>query len=321
MNSFERSRVEVITGGANRGARLMQPAIERFNRTSNRFTIAPLYADPVPERANQLVRSAQSRGIPARAIEAKLEEILPLAELKDLPLIISVDNADAIAVALDTIDLTQRPVLIYFLVRLPNDELMGIRAVLQEGDEEYQRVGARFFRSLADVTARSGVSAVLGADGRPEHIVLESRYRAWFAEHMNANVPKIIARTKPDNDPFEVTTNGQKPMTLMLKDATRAWTDPTALAREVVDHPTSPIARGRDFAVGEIGPDGIRLHIVRLRATDGKPAIRAASVVDVDAYRTAEVERRERARRELLESVERAERQTISRRRPVFTTD
>src|SRR5713226_6426416 len=112
----EQTRIEVITGGANRGARLMQPAIERFNRTSNRFTIAPIYTDPVPERANQLVRAAHSRGIPARAVEAKLEEVLPLPNLKNMPLIISVDNADAIASALDTIDLMERSVLIYFLV-------------------------------------------------------------------------------------------------------------------------------------------------------------------------------------------------------------
>jgi len=313
--------IEVITGGANRGARLMQPSIEQFNRASNRFTLAPIYTDPVPERANHLVRAAQSRGVPARALEARLEEVLPLPNMLQLPVIIHVDNAGAIASALDNINLSQRSVLIYFFVRMPNEELLGIRAVLQNGDQQYQELGVRFFRSLADVTARSGASAVVGADGRPEHVMLESRYRAWFAEHMHSNVPKIIAHTRPENDPFEVTTNGQKTMTLMLKDAAHGWSDPSALAREIVDQPASPIARGRDFAVGEIGPDGIRLHIVRVRATDGKPAIRAAAVVDLDAYRTADLERRERARRELQEALERAERQTISRRRPVFTTD
>jgi hypothetical protein len=321
VNVAEHRQVEVITAGANRGARQMQPAIETFNRTSERFTIAPVYVDPVPQRAMQLVRSAHGCGIPAKAIEGRLDEVLATPRINLMPIIISVDNAASIASALDVIDLNVRPVLIYFLVRLPNEQLLGLRAVLQRGDEDVQRLAAEFFKSLAFVTARSGASAVLGADGRPAHIQLEAVYRAWFAQHMHANVPKIIAGTRPETDPIEVTLDGRTTMTLMLQDATAGWSDPSTLARHVVDEPSSPISRGRDFAVAEIGRDGIRLHIVRLRATDGKPAIGAAAVVDVDAYRAADAERRERARRELLAAVERAERETISRRRPIFTTD
>lgn len=316
-----RARVEIITGGANRGARQMQPAIEKFNRASNRFTLSPIYADPVPERANQLVRLANARGIPARAVEATLQEVLPMADMKNKPLIISVDNADAIASALNVINFAERPVLIYFLVKMPSDELLGIRAVLQEDNEHQREMIARFFRTLGKVTARSGASAVLGADGRPEHVLLEGRYRSWFAKHMHANVTKIISHTRPESDPIEVTNDGDTTMTLMLKDAPTGWADPSDLARDIVGQPVSPITRGRDFMVCEVGPDAIRLLPVRLRATDGKPGIQAAAVVDAEAYRTADAERRERARRELLQAVERAARQTISRSRPIFTTD
>ena len=145
----QRARVEVLTAGANRGARLMQPAFAEFNRASNRFTLSTVYADPVPDRAASLVRLATSRGIPARGVEARVEEVLPSREFKDLPLILSVDNPETIATALETAVLAERPVLIYFLVRLPNEELLGFRAVLQRGDEEHQKVGARFFRRLA----------------------------------------------------------------------------------------------------------------------------------------------------------------------------
>jgi hypothetical protein len=81
------------------------------------------------------------------------------------------------------------------------------------------------------------------------------------------------------------------------------------------------IARGRDFAVAELGPDGVRFHIVRVRVTDGKPALNASAVVTPEAYRTADAERREAARRQLAEALARAERQTVSKTRPVFTTD
>ena len=317
----ERAQVPILTVGANRGARLMQPAFQEFNRASNRFTLAPIYADPVPERAALLVREAATRGVSARAIEARVEEVLPAREFKHLPLILSVDNPDAIANALESVVLTERPVLIYFLIRLPNEDLLGFRAVLQRGDEEHQKVGARFFRRLAHVTARSGAAAVLGEQGRPEHLALESAYRRWFADHMNANLTKIVAKIRPDSDPFEITTDGKTTMSLLMRDSPDGWTNPSVLARDVVDSPATAIARGRDFAVAEIGPDALRLHIVRVRALDGKPAIHAAAVVDAEAYQAADAERRERARRDVEQALQRAERHALTRTRPVFTTD
>ncbi len=317
----KRTKVEVLTAGANRGARLMQPAFEAFNRASNRFTLATVYADPVPERASSLVIEAERRGIPARGVEARVEEVLPSREFKHLPLILSVDNPETIAKALETAILAERPILIYFLIRLPNDELLGVRAVLQEGDEERQQLAARFFRRLAQVTARSGAAAVLGAEGRPEHLALEAAYRQWFADHMNANLTKIVAKIRPESDPFEVTTDGQTTMPLLMRESPEGWRDPSVLAREIVEQPTDPITRGHDFTVGEIGPDGIRFHVARMRALDGKPAIHSAAVVDPKTYEAADAERQERVQREAQEALQRAERQTVSRTQPVFTTD
>src|ERR1700686_167288 len=317
----QKARVEVLTAGANRGARLMQPAFAEFNRASNRFTLSTVYADPVPDRAASLVRLATSRGIPARGIAARIEEVLPSREFKDLPLILSVDNPETSATALETAKLAERPVLIYFLIRLPNDELLGLRAVLQRGDEEHQKVGARLFRRMAAVTARSGAARVFGAEGRPEHLTLEPTYRQWFADHMNANLTKIVAKIRPQSDPFEVTTDGRTTMSLLMRESPDGWTDPSVLARDVIERPTDPITRGHDFAIAEIGPDGIRFHIARMRALDGKAAINAAAVVDPNAYEVADVARRERAERETQEALQRAERHSVSRTQPVFTTD
>jgi hypothetical protein len=316
----DRTRVEVFTAGANRGARLMQPAIGAFNRASTRFTLAPVYVDPVPERAMTLAREGSRLGLQSRAVEARIEEVLA-DDASSTPLIVSVDNAHAIATALEAIKIDERPVLIYFLVRMPSEELLGIRAILRDGDVEHQRLGARFFRSLGDVTARSGASAVVGNQGRPEHLAMEPAYRAWFAEHMHANMAKVVARIQPENDPFEITRDGTKTLSLMLRESTAAWSDPSELARAIVENPLMPIMRGRDFAVGEIGPDGVRIHVLRVRALDGKPAINASAIVTPDAYRAADAERREAIRRQLAEAVARAERQTLSRTRPIFTTD
>jgi hypothetical protein len=299
----------------------MQPALAEFNRASTRFSLAPVYVDPVPERAAALAREGLQRGLPSRAIEARIEEVLPTLKGDKFPLIVSVDNPTAVATALEAAATGGRPVLIYFLVRMPNDELLGIRAVLREDDVEQQQLGARFFRKLAEVTARSGAAAVVGENGRPEHLALEPAYRAWFAEHMNTNMTKLVAHIEPESDPFEVTLDGKTTMSLMLKESTAGWTDPSELARAIVENPAMPVMRGKDFAVGEIGPDGIRVHVVRVRATDGKAAIDASAAVSPEAYRAADAERQEAIRRQLADTVARAERQTVSRTQPVVTTD
>ena len=57
--------------------------------------------------------------------------------------------------------------------------------------------------------------------------------------------------------------------------------------------------------------------IVRL----GIEQFRAAAVVDPETYEAADTERRERARRETQQALQRAERHSVSRTQPVFTTD
>ncbi len=318
--SFEtRSHIEVLAGGAGRGAGLMQPAIADFNRASARFALAPVYVDPVPERALALVREGTRRGVPARAVEARIEEVLSSEDHARSPLIVSVDNPHAVASALESAE--GRPILVYLLVRMPNRELMGIRVVIRSDDDQERALAARFFRALGSVTARSGASAVLGVDGRPEHIALEPAYRAWFAEHMQSNMTKLVANTAPENDPLEVTFDGRKTMSLMVKESGATWSDPSELARAIVEHPLMPIMRGRDFAIGELGPDGVRVHVLRVRATDGKPAIRARAVVTPDAYRAAEAEEREAIQRELAAAMDRAAEATLGLALAILTTD
>lgn len=318
--SSTRSSAPLVVAGAHRGARLMQPTISAFNRTSDRFVLVPTYVDPLPDRAAALARSAGEQGVEARAIEAHIEEVLGRAEAR-APIVLSVDTARTIANVLRDVELDAHPVLIYFLVRMPNLQLLGLRATLQADDEPLRDLACEFFDRLSFVTTRSGASAILGGQGRAEHIAVEPLYRRWFADHMVQNLPRVVVGVQPENDPFEITLDGHTTMSLMLRRSAETWADPLEIATEMVREPQNPIHRGRDFGVAETGPDGIRLHTVRIRATDGRVAVRAAAVIDEREYVTAEQERLERARREAVEALRVAERQTLSRTRPVYTTD
>jgi len=305
----------VVVGGARRGAELMQPAIQMFNEDSQRFAIAPLYVDPYPRRAMELAVRARENGIPALAAEARVEEMLQKAGENELaPLVLHVDRPLVVATALRAA--TNRSVLGYMLLRMPTGELYGMRMVLCSYETELKHLGAQFFEGLGEVTARSGTSFIVGEQGRPEHLVVEPVYREWFASHMKINLAKLVAGLEPESNPFEVTPDGRRVLPLHIWDSRSGWEAPLALTARITSKPVFPVIRGGEFAVGEIGPDGVRIHRLRFRQTDGKLTLYGMILVDVANVKAAEEQ--ERTRRE-LERVLR--RNTISRMQPVFTTD
>jgi hypothetical protein len=319
----DRTVVVVRNAGAGRGARLMQTAVADWNGRSERAEIQLQYADPVPDRARLLVGEARARGITARATESRIEDVLTVeSETETAPVLLNIDRPQAIASALGAVIIRPRAILGYLLMRMPAGELYGLRFVIQADDEETKRRGAQFFERLALVTARAGSSHVVGTEGRSEHLAVEPVYRDWFGRHMQENLGKITASLEPEASPFELTSDGRTTLPLLIEHGGGSWADPIELAQRVARSPSTPLVRGENFVVGEVGPDGIRLHQVRLRTTDGRLALQGTAVFDL-----AGVEREEERlvvlhrTRELTAALERATRETLSRTRPVFTTD
>jgi hypothetical protein len=288
----------------------MLAAIREYNEQSDRFVVRPRYVDPVPGRARRLATQAQALGVPAQAYEAPIEEFLGTATAtRPSALILNLDRPAALARTIRISMDTSTPVLGYLLIRMPHGDLYGLRMAVQ-GDERARKGEAvLFFEQLSGVVARSGSSAVVGMNGRPEHLAAEPRYRTWFAEHMQSNVGKLVAGLEPESSPLELTRDAERTLTLMLRDHRNGWSAPGVLARAVVAEPETPIVPGEEFAVGEIGPDGIRFHPVRVRKLDGEVAVRGASRYDPEAIADAEAARRA------------SERDALSRSRPAFTTD
>jgi hypothetical protein len=316
-------QLQVISGGAGQGARHLVSAIHDLNTLSDRFHIEPTYVDPVPAKAVSLVREAADAGVHAHAIEAHVEEILTdnASDNIDRVVVLNLDRPASIAAALRAVAAREQEVLGYLLVATPTAELFGVRFVLRSGEGELVRQAARFFDGLAAVTARSGSTWVIGERGRPEHRATETVYRAWFADHLQANLPKLVADIEPETSPVEITRDGTTTLAAVLIESPTGWREPRVLAEEVAAEPPMPLVRGEDFAILETGPDGVRIHRVRLRVTDGRLAVFDTTGIDpamVEEVRQREIER---ARIATEAIARRAERSTISRLNPAYTTD
>jgi hypothetical protein len=199
-----------------------------------------------------------------------------------------------------------RPLLLYLIIRLPNKDLVGLTAVLPKDAVEKKLALTAFLLALADCTVRKGFRAVLGEDGLPEHVFREPHYRQLFRAHLTDNLPRLLWDLEPEAAPIEVTFDGQTRMPFLVEDSRTGWRDAGALAKDVLARPSVSIAPGKDLCIGEVGPDGIRLHTARYRALDRALSVNATAVIDAAAFE---------------EALRRAERQTISRTYPVYTTD
>jgi len=270
--------IRVINGGAHRGATLNLPHFGEFNRNSTTYQVQPHYIDPVPGRAAALAERATSMGIPAAWMEGRVEQCLP--ELRQhqptTPLLLNIDRPRELATAIR--QSRGLPVLAYMMMRTPNGELLGIRVVIEAGDDEGRERTAAFFDQLGEVTARRGHNAIFGERGEASHLANEPLYRAWFAKHAEENLPKVIAGLEPDSALIEVTRDGTTAMPMLVHDSRQTgWAEPMDLAREVTES-GAPLLRGEDFVVAEQGPDGVRLHQARVRKTDKALAVKPLGV-------------------------------------------
>lgn len=338
-----RSRLHLVNGGANRGARLNAPAIRDFNATSERAEIAVTYADVLPGRAAAMVKEAEGLGITATAFEGKVEDLVKTSGDTTSPIVLNVDRASAIAGVLRDPATASHPILAYLLLRLPSNRLWAIRIVLTPAETSLRDDAARFFECIARVSERNTSNAIVGETADPAHRLLEPKIREWFSEHTKKNLEKIAAAVEPASCAFEVTMSGSEtlPLFIVAKDA---WSDAAALAEAVLADPQFPIRKGTQFVVAEIVGDELRFHAVR-RRTDDRVTVSGVEVVtraSLEARQRADAARIESERQAEMRASEDAERtrattealaraavvalasaarETVSRRNPVATTD
>ncbi len=317
-----KSTVTVLNGGAHRGAERNLDALLDWNQLSSRHALVPRYVDPVPGRAAALADRARERGLAAESIEGRIEE-----EVRELPegtepLILNLDRADTIAEVLRTTEGTARTTLGYLLVKLPTTELWALRFAIAPRDTEARSMARRLFTAIANITAPRGSSFVVGERAESAHVAAEPRFRAWMAAHTKENLGRVVAGLPPDGWPLEATTDGSTSRPMVVVEG-NAWRDPAVLARELVAAPPVPLIRGEDFVIAEITPEGVRLHTVRLRLTDGDIRVTGLLAVTRDVLPSPVPESRSLSDAASVRAtaIERSERTTATRLNPLYTTD
>lgn len=307
--SQKRQRTQLMTRvvGRNVGGRHVNNTIADLNAVSPSVEIAVRGIDVNPNNLMRTAVDVAHRGLTYEPHHGRGEDLVEReAASAEQPIILATDdpraNARICAAAADA----GCAVLCYLLIRLPSKKLVGLTAVLPRDAADDKLDLALFLGGLALVTVRRGSRAVIGDMGLPEHAFLEPHFRLLFKEHLAANLTKVLFDLDPEAAPIEVSFDGEARMPLVVANSRTGWRPPDVLARDIVERPSVPLEPGKDLCIGEVGPDGIRLHVARLRAVDGAISVNETAVVDAAAFEDA---------------LRRAERQTVTRTNPAFTTD
>ncbi len=288
ISSHADSGIPVTLGviGAGRGAERMQPFVAAHNDQSQALRLDQVIVDDVPGKARTLAEKGRELGLRTSYRETTGEDYLEQSPGEHSPAVIAIDRAPSIERILHMgID---RALLIYVLIQPPFGGLTGWRFVLPPEEAELKRRLADFFRTLAEVTAPSGSHEVFEP---PVNHLAEDLYRQWFAQHFEKNIAKVVNRLEPETSPAEVTFDGRQTSQVVVLDREDGWRTADQLLHDLQSSLQVAVRRGTNFAMLEIGKDGIRIHRARYRVRDGRFALHRMTGIDQESVHRAELNR------------------------------
>jgi len=298
---------EVDGIGMNLGGRHAINSIADFNAASPNVEVALRGIDVNPNNLLTSAAEATQRGVQFMVHHGRGEDVVEHDGTEnDRPIICATDDPRANARICRAAAATGRALLLYLLIRMPTKALIALTVVIGKGDAKQKERLALFLDALADATVRRGSQAVLGVNALPEHVFLEPHFRLLFRAHLTTNLPKLLWDLDPDAAPIEISFDGEKRLPVVVEDSRAGWRDAQRLASDVLARQDVVIEPGKDLAIAEIGPDGIRLHVARMRALDRSLSVNDTTDINAEAF---------------AEALRRAERQAIGRLFPVYTTD
>jgi hypothetical protein len=303
--------VGVTIAGAHRGARHHAAAVRELAEElpASRHLIRLI--DAAPQRALRLASEVTENGGHGFALEARLEEALPVLGTSHEPLILAVDSPRTAAMALLAPETRERWVFAYSLMRLPSG-LLSLRGAVPPGESHWREQTVALLSELADVSAERGAEYVLGAKATSAARAGEARHRGSMAQHLKRHLRRVVAELPLEGPSLTLSDDGLSELPLFVV-SRESWQDPAALGRQVLAEQRVPLPRGQDFAVCEAA-QGLRFHLLRHRS-DGKLMVRGRHMLDVAALRRAA------AAAEAAAEAERQARRTLSLTNPADVTD
>lgn len=262
----------LLVAGGGDGFTKCLPALASGLGATTRQHVAIALAEPVPQKAEQAIRLGAEVGLTVTPYVGLAEGAVCDRVGGVSPIVAFLDATESIRRIFTAPAAENRAVFVY-LVLLIGETLFALRMIFTPArDAIARREGTLLFERLQPYLLPTGRSGIFGAGMRSAFRLVEPLLRRWMAEHLAANLPKVLAGLPPTSAPVEVTLDGRRTMPLVIAHHPGGFRPLAELASSVLDGGQVPLRKGEDVAVAELGTAGVHFHIFPTRGTEGRPS-------------------------------------------------
>jgi hypothetical protein len=264
--------------GLHRGATLARPTFVSFNDDTTRFTLVLRGVDAYPGRAAQFRDAAQQQlGLRVEAIEADARRIAP--EWFENVVVVHVDDALTLAQLLATLE--NRYVTFLIFIRTADRRLLTLSGAFEPAHGDAMHEAALLVGAFGYIATGGGSDRLFGKRAVAEHRLIESMFRAEFAERTRKNITKAIASLPLEEPGLRLSDDGRRSLKVQVIDSRAGFQNPALLTHQFYARPAFAVDIGETFVIAEVGAQGeVRLHMVTRRVLDGAVTVGGMPVLD-----------------------------------------
>jgi hypothetical protein len=240
--------------------------VYRRTQQSEALPVAVLGVDRRGRRAADWAGTLLASGVAAQGMNGLIEDYVESSPSAH-PLVVTVDTMTALEKTLQALRRQGAPraMVAYFIARASKEQVFGVVAGIEQGDEAGLRTYHELIRCFGKNVIPTGYDSVFGGKYAGEAFSAERLIRSAFNSHLADILPKAAAGLPFDRPAMEIVWNG-KLLPLTYHDRSFGWGEPAKLAEvSLLEHGRA--MRGHAFAMAERGlEDALRFHHVHLRS-------------------------------------------------------
>lgn len=279
MEAIEAARETKVIDliGLNRGGQATRPTLVAFNNESKRFELMTRGVDAHPGRPAHFRDTSRPMKLAVEPIEADARRLSP--DWFEKVVIVHVDDALTLAHLLGNVKDRYFAFLIF--IRTADRRLLTLSGAFEPEQEQEMSDTALLTAAFGFIATAGGADRLFGRFAVTEHRLIESMFRAEFAERNRKNIAKAVSSLPLEEPGLRLSDDGRRSLKVQVNDSRQGFQNPALLAHQFYSRPPFAVDIGETFVIAEVGDHGeIRLHFVTRRVLDNEVTVGGMPVLD-----------------------------------------
>ncbi len=166
-------------------------------------------------------------------------------------------------------------------IRTADRRLLTLSGAFEPGQEQEMGDAGLLLAAFGFIATAGGADRLFGRFAVAEHRLIESMFRAEFAERTRKNISKAVSSLPLEEPGLRLSDDGTRSLKVQVIDSRQGFQNPALLAHQFYSKPSFAVDIGETFVIAEVGEHGeVRLHIVTRRVLDNEVTVGGMPVLD-----------------------------------------